>query len=73
MVNPPPLHSAAEVDAYLMTLEARAQQKHQATAEEVEPGIKAIMRLAPEIGHGAALEKLREFNKRMSEISAHAE
>jgi hypothetical protein len=64
-----PLQSAAELDAYLMTLESRARGKHQATADEVEPGMKAIMRLAPQIGPEGAMEKLREFEKRMREIS----
>ncbi len=73
VVNPPPLHSASEVDAYLMTLESRARQNHRATAAEVEPGIKAIMRLAPLIGPNAAMEKLREFNKTMAELGKQAE
>lgn len=70
---PPPLHSAAEVDGYLSTLETRARNQHRATAAEVEPGIQAIMMLGPKIGMDAALAKVRDFNNRMAEISAHAE
>jgi hypothetical protein len=62
----PQLHSERDLERYLGELEARARQKRQVTALEVEPGMRAIQRYAPP---EKTLETRATFSQRMAALS----
>jgi hypothetical protein len=68
-----PLHSEGDVDRYLGDLEARARRNGRVTALELEPGIRAIQRLADELGHERADEKLAAFAQKMTRLAAEVD
>ncbi len=60
----------AELDLLLARLEERARSQKMVTALEVQPGIDAILKLAPELGIERMLKKHADFMQRMAELSA---
>jgi hypothetical protein len=61
----PHLQSERDMERYLGELEARARQRHQVTALEIEPGMRAIRQLLPP---DKAMEASVRFSQRMLEI-----
>jgi hypothetical protein len=64
-----PLRSREDVASYLDRLRARAIAQRQVTALEVEPGVAAIERLAPELGSDATQDWIVRFTMSMAELS----
>jgi hypothetical protein len=69
MQQPVALEDRAQLDAYLDRLESQAREKGRVTALEVEPGMRAIELLAPELGPEASLRLRADFAKRMRALS----
>jgi hypothetical protein len=64
-----PLQGREDVASYLDRLRARAVAQGRVTALEVEPGVAAIERLAPELGGDATQEWIVRFTVSMAELS----
>jgi hypothetical protein len=70
----PPLPQSAEtLDAYLATLEARAQRDPYLASLDIESGVEAIHRFTEALGARRAAELDHAFIRRMTELASEAD
>ena len=71
--TPPLPESVGALDAYLATLEARAQRDPYLASLDIESGVEAIHRFTEALGLRRATELDQAFTRRMSELASEAD
>jgi hypothetical protein len=64
-----PLHTEAEVDAYLVTLQGRARRNRRVSPIEVAPGLRAVHQLVGKIPFERITDKELAFADAMAKIA----
>lgn len=64
------IQTAADLQRYLDQLEQRARRKGKVSALEIEPAVRVLSRMSPQLGPDEVIRLQNEFGARMSALSS---